>query len=383
MIYLDNAATTFPKPQCVVEEISKCIKKYCGNPGRSSHSLSIKSAEKIYETREILAETFDAESENIVFTYNTTYALNIAIKSLLRYSTHVLISDIEHNSVLRPIAKCAEQKLCCYDVFSTSGSDDEIISNIEILIKKNTSMIICNHVSNIGERCLPIKKIGALCKKHNLTFIVDGAQSAGIQNISVKEMNIDALCIPAHKGLYGPQGVGIIIFGNETIGRSIFEGGTGINSLELKMPDFLPEAYEAGTLSTPSIAGLNESLKWLKSLEINKIRAHEEDLYDILFNILKENQEVIVYKMNSYKGNTLSFNIKNLSSSYVASELDKRDICVRSGFHCSPLAHKLMNTGNSGAVRISIGVFNTKNDIYSVCDAINDITKKNIKKIRQ
>lgn len=375
MIYLDNAATTFPKPQCVVEEINKCLKKYCGNPGRSSHSLSIKSAEKIYETRELLAKMFDADSENVVFTYNTTYALNIAIKSLLKYSTHILISDIEHNSVFRPIYKCAEQKLCTFDIFSSKGNDEQILKSIEGLIKRNTSMLVCTHVSNIGERCLPIEKIGQLCKKYGITFIVDGAQSAGIHNISVKKMNIDALCIPGHKGLYGPQGVGVIIFGNETVGRSIFEGGTGINSLEAEMPDFLPEAYEAGTLSTPAIVGLNAALKWLKELDINKIRAHEEDLYDTLFNILNNNEQVKIYKMNSYLGNTLSFNVNGFSSSYVASELDKREICVRSGFHCSPLAHNLLNTGNSGAVRISISVFNTKNDIYAVCDAINDISK--------
>ena len=381
MIYLDNAATTFPKPQCVIEEMSRCLKKYCGNPGRSSHSLSIKSAEKIYETRELLAEFFDTEAENVVFTYNTTYALNIAIKSLLKYSTHVLISDIEHNSVLRPIHKCSEQKLCSYSIFSTNGTDEQILKSIESNIKHNTSMLVCTHVSNIGERRLPIKKIGQLCKKYNITFIVDGAQSAGVHNISVKKMNIDALCIPGHKGLYGPQGVGVIIFGNDSIGRSIFEGGTGINSLELNMPNFLPEAYEAGTLSTPSIVGLNESLKWLKSLDINKVRAHEEELYDILYNILNENERITIYKMNSYSGNTLSFNINGLSSAYVASELEKRDICVRSGFHCAPLAHKLLNTGDSGAVRVGIGVFNTKSDIYALCDSINDISKN--KKIRQ
>lgn len=381
MIYLDNAATTFPKPQCVIEEMNKCLKKYCGNPGRSSHSLSIKSAEKIYETRELLAELFDANAENVVFTYNTTYALNIAIKSLLKYSTHILISDIEHNSVLRPVVKCAEQKLCSYDIFSSNGDDEQILKEIESKIKHNTSMLVCTHVSNIGERILPIEKIGQICKKHNIIFVVDGAQSAGVHEISVKKMYISALCIPSHKGLYGPQGVGMIIFGENTVGRSIIEGGTGINSLELEMPDFLPEAYEAGTLSTPAIAGLNASLKWLKGLNINKVRAHDEELYDTLYNALKYNSNITVYKMNAYSGTTLSFNINGLSSSYVSSELDKRDICVRSGFHCSPLAHKMLNTGESGAIRVGLSVFNTKNDIYELCNAIDYIYK--LKKIRQ
>ena len=379
MIYLDNAATTFPKPQCVIDEMSKCLKKYCGNPGRSSHTLSVKSAEMIYDTRVLLSELFDSENENVVFTYNTTYALNIAIKSLLKYSTHVLISDIEHNSVLRPISKCAEQKLCSFDIFPSSGTDDEILKGIEERIKPNTSMIVCTHISNIGERKLPIKQIGELCKKRGFTFIVDGAQSAGIHKISVRDMNIDALCLPAHKGLYGPQGVGIIIFGDNIIGRSVFEGGTGINSLDVNMPDFLPEAYEAGTLSTPAISGLNGSLKWLKSRGIDRIRSHEYELYSLLYDFLSKNEKVVIYKMNNYLGNTLSLNIVGLSSSAVAEELNKREICIRSGFHCSPLAHSLMKTGNSGAVRISIGAFNTKNDIYTVCEAIESITNKKIR----
>lgn len=378
MIYLDNTATTFPKPPSMIREMSECIKKYCGNPGRSSHSLSIKSAEKIYETRELLSEMFDAIPENVIFTYNTTYALNIAIKSLLKYSTHILISDIEHNSVLRPVNALAAQKLCTYDIFSTSGSDEEIILNIKEKIKQNTSMLICTHVSNVGERRLPIEKIGKLCKEKCITFIVDGAQSAGVHNISIKNMNIDALCIPGHKSLYGPQGVGAIIFGNDKVGRTIFEGGTGINSLELEMPDFLPEIHEAGTLSTPSIIGLNESLKWLKNAGIDNIRCHEENLYNTLIELMLDNKKIIVYKMNSYRGNTLCFNIKDIPSSVVSEKLNKKGICVRSGFHCSPLGHNVLKSGENGAVRIGIGAFNTKNDIYSTYNVINSISKSYI-----
>lgn len=338
--------------------------------------MSIKSAEKIYETRELLGEIFDADPENVVFTYNTTYALNIAIKSLLKYSTHVLISDIEHNSVLRPIDNLNKQKLCTYDIFKTDGNDENILNNIKSMFKSNTSMIICNHVSNVGERRLPIEKIGKFCKENGVTFIVDGAQSAGIHKISVKTMNIDALCIPGHKGLYGPQGVGAIIFKNNDIGRSVIEGGTGINSLELNMPDFLPEAHESGTLSTPCIVGLNESLKWLKSIGIDKIKEHEEFLYSLLLNLMKTNENIILYKMNDYFGNTLCFNINNLPSSVVGEKLNERGICVRSGFHCSLLGHSVLKTPENGAVRIGIGAFNTKNDIYNAYEAIYDISKK-------
>ena len=376
MIYLDNAATTFPKPQCMVDEISRCIKKYCGNPGRSSHFLSVKSAEKIYECRSLLANMLGAEAENIVFTYNTTYALNIAIKSLLKYSTHVLISDIEHNSVYRPILSCKKQKLCDFDIFSTNGTDEEIIRDIKNKIRFNTSMIICTHQSNVGERVLPIKKIGSLCSKHGLAFIVDGAQSAGIHKINVKEMNISALCLPAHKGLYGPQGLGIIAFNENVLGRSIIEGGTGINSLEPDMPDFLPEAYEAGTMSTPLIAGLSESLKWLNDIGIDNIRVYEEELYKVLVSNLKTIKGISLYKMNSYNGNNIMFNLNNISPITVGSILTQNNICVRSGFHCAPLAHKVLNTGVAGACRISLSVFNTKSEIIKTCEIIDDISKK-------
>lgn len=382
MIYFDNPATTFPKPPCVSDEISKCIKTYCGNPGRSSHYLSIKSAEKIYETRCLIGELFDADSENVVFTYNTTYALNIAIKSNFKPRSHILISDIEHNSVIRPVAQLSREGLCSYSFFNTKGDDDEILQSIKASLTEDTKMLICTHVSNVGSRKLPIKEIGSLCREKEIFFIVDGAQSAGIQDISIRKMNIDALCIPAHKALYGPQGIGMIIFGNCKIGASIIQGGTGTNSLEFNMPDFLPEAFEAGTLSTPLISGLCESLKWIKSVNTNNIRSHEEELYKTARDLLVLNERIKLYEMNSYPGNTLMFNIQGLSSASVASALDKRSICVRSGFHCAPLAHKNLGTGNGGAVRIGFSAFNTKKEIYSFYDALCEIIKENKKPIK-
>lgn len=375
MIYLDNAATTFPKPTSVYEEMCRCIQKYCGNPGRSAHKLSQKSSEKIFECRALLAEMFNAEVENIVFTYNTTYALNIAIKALVKENSHVLISDIEHNSVLRPIHALNESLHCSYSIFSTNGNDEDILSDIFAKIRSNTSLLVCTHKSNIGCRQLPIDKIGKLCRSKGIKFIVDGAQSAGLYKIDVKNMCIDALCIPGHKSLYGPQGVGSVIFGDFESGRTLIEGGTGINSLELEMPDFLPERYEGGTLSTPSIVGLAEGIKWLNKLGIDKVRMHEEGLYSLLKDLLHLNENIKIYEMNPYAGNTLLFNINSLSSAYVASELNKRDIYVRSGFQCSPLAHKILNTGDGGAVRVSFSVFNTQKDVYSLYDALCEIIK--------
>ena len=376
MIYLDNAATTFPKPLAVSDEICKCIKKYCGNPGRSSHIMSIKSAEKIFEARELIGEMFGADAENVVFTYNATYALNIAIKGYIGNNSHILISDIEHNAVLRPVHSMSLHNNCSYDTFSSEGEDGQILESIKSKIKQSTSAIVCTHMSNICSRRLPIKKIGKLCKEYGLTFIVDGSQSAGLYDINVKDMFIDALCIPSHKSLYGPQGLGMIIFGDGRIGKSVIEGGTGINSLELTMPDVLPEAYEAGTPSTPLIAGLSGALKWLKALETERIRAYEEDLYKHILQKFNSNKNIKVYDDKNYFGNTLLFNVDTLSPNAVARELDKRGICVRSGYHCAPLAHKTMGVDFGGGVRLSIGIYNTKAELNTLYDALEEIIKE-------
>lgn len=378
MIYLDNPATTFPKPPSLAEEISRCIKCYCGNPGRSTHFMSMKSAERIFETRSIIADMFSCEPENVIFTYNTTYALNIAIKSSLKPHSHILLSDIEHNAVLRPVSALSRDGLCSYDFFCTDGTNEDILNSIRQKITDDTSMLICSHISNVGERRLPIKEIGELCRERGIFFIVDGAQSAGIHEISTTEMNIDALCFPAHKALYGPQGVGVLILNSEKSRRTIIEGGTGVASLSLEMPDFLPERYEAGTLSTPLIAGFGESLKWLRGYNMNKIREHEEVLYNTALDLLRKNEQITVYKMNEYSGNTLMFNVKGISCAKIGYELNRRDICVRTGFHCAPLAHKKLKTGDFGAVRIGFSLFNTQKEVYSFYDALIDILKKQI-----
>lgn len=381
MIYLDNAATTYPKPQIVIEEMSKCLKSYCANAGRSAHSLALKTAEKIYEARNIISDFFGADEENIVFTYNATYALNIAIKSLVKDESHILISNIEHNAVLRPIHSICNQTNSTYDIFDTDGTDGEILNNIRSKIKNNTSMLVCNFVSNICSRRLPIKEIGELCKANNIIFIVDGSQGAGHYEINVKQSNINALCLPSHKGLYGPQGTGIIIF-NKVSPKQYIEGGTGINSTELEMPEFLPEKLEAGTISAPSIIGLLEGVKWLKTLNIDRIRSHEEDLYMYFQKLISDNDNYIVYESNDYPGNTICFNSKAITSNFLAKELNERGICVRSGLHCSPLAHKTIGTRVDGAVRISFSVFNTRNDINELIDALDDISSKFKKKNR-
>lgn len=365
MIYFDNAATTFPKPAGVVREMKRCMDRYCGNPGRSSHKLSVASAAKIYECRVAIAELFGTDqSENVVFTYNTTYALNMAIKSVVKKNDHVLISDLEHNSVLRPVTALHAMGLIDYDIFSAAErSTPEILSALNKLIQPTTRAIICTHVSNVCGITLPIEDIGRLCKEKNITFIVDAAQSAGIQPIDVKKANIGILCAPGHKALYGPQGTGFAIFsdGFESA-RTLIEGGNGVNSIEEAMPDFLPERFEAGTLATPAIAGLLEGVKFVRAIGFEEIQEKEQALALRLADILKSTRGVTLYAPD-HIGSTLLFNIDGIPPNKAAALFDDFDICLRGGLHCSPLAHAALGTGDDGALRASLGFFNNPEEI--------------------
>ena len=365
MIYFDNAATTFPKPAGVTREIKRCMTHYCGNPGRSSHKLSLAAAEKIYECRVALAKLFGAENpENVVFTYNTTYALNMAIKSVVKKGDHILLSDLEHNSVLRPAAKLHDAGIADYDIFRAAfKTDGEILRSIRSQIRPNTRALVCTHASNVCAIKLPIEKIGKLCHENGIIFIVDAAQSAGIYGIDMRSSNIDILCAPGHKALFGPQGVGFAVFsdGAERF-NTVVEGGNGVNSLEKEMPDFLPERFEAGTLATPAIAGLLAGLKFIDLVGLEEIRDSEERLARRLADILANTKGVTLYAPE-YAGNPLLFNLDRLSPARAAAAFDSYDICTRSGFHCSPLAHTAIGTGENGALRASLGYFNTNEEI--------------------
>lgn len=374
MIYLDNAATTFPKPACMIKELNKCIEKYCGNPGRSGHIISIKAAEKIYECREALAAFFGtSHPENIVFTLNTTYALNLAIKSLYQENSHVLISNMEHNSVLRPVHLLKETGKIDYNVFNVMQSTENIIAELNRKRRPDTTMLVMTHASNICGAVFPIKEIGSFCKKYNITFIVDAAQSAGVEQIEFEKWNIDALCAPAHKGLFGPQGLGFVIFGKKPILRTVIEGGNGTNSLSLEMGQTLPESLEGGTMATPLIAALCESLKWLQEIGIDNIRNYELSLASMLRDRLKTVSGSRFYGEKSLKNGILLYSNSNIELDTLAKQLNKNNICTRSGFHCAPLAHKTLSTTENGALRFSFSPFNTKKEIDETYKVIKSI----------
>lgn len=377
MIYFDNAATTYPKPEAVLSEIIHVMKHSGGNPGRGSHRLSLAAANKVYECRAAVAAHFSGSPENVVFTYNTTYALNIAIKAFARRGSHVLISDIEHNSVYRPLCALSRRGVS-FDIFNASCDGDAVIESIRSKIQPNTQLLCASLASNVCGIRLPVEKIGALCRSRGIIFVADAAQCAGNCRIDIEAAGIDALCAPAHKGLYGPQGCGFIIFSarqNSEVAKleTFAEGGSGLNSLDRFMPSVLPERFEAGTLGTPAIAGLRAGIGFVESIGTEKIYEHENMLYRRAREMLGSLSNVTIYAPEADSGGILLFNIAGKPSTEIAEALDKSGICVRAGFHCSPLAHAKLKTGENGAVRLSFGVYNRLQELETFYRRVNEL----------
>ena len=379
MIYLDHAATSFPKPYAVTREILTCMTQYGGNPGRSGHALSLAASKKIFECRMLAADCFGVDDPaRVFFTMNTTQGLNTVIKGTLRQGDHVLISDLEHNAVYRPIVKLAEEGRITYDIFSTMignvhRSASDICAGIARLCRPETRMVIATCASNICSATLPIAEIGSFCHGRGILFVADGAQAAGHIPLAVDSLALDALCLPGHKGLYGPQGSGLVILGKDFLPEPLCEGGNGVDSLSGFMPLESPECYEAGTMPTPAIAGLGEGLKWVMARGVESIHAHEIALYHRLRESLGNLSGVTMYAP-MYEGAVLSFNVEGMPSERVAGMLNERGICVRGGYHCTALGHKTLGTPDGGAVRVSFGANNTPHEVDALVDAVAKIT---------
>lgn len=379
MIYLDNAATSFPKPERSIQEVMQCLRRYCGNPGRSSHRMSMEAARKIYECRTVIAQLFGCDDpESIVFTYNATYALNIAIKTFAVPGTHIVISNFEHNAVLRPVAALRKRQ-CDYSVFDARGTKEQVLHSFCNAIRPSTRLAVITHASNICGQRLPIAAIGRYCSAHGILLIVDASQSAGSVSLDMERDHIDVLCAPGHKGLYGPQGTGFFIMGKAVRayaekGDTLIEGGSGFQSEDLTMPNALPERFEAGTLATPALAGLCESIKWVQQIGVEAIGAQEREIGKRLCEMLRSLRGVTLYgctpETDAFGTSVLLFNMKNFSPAEIGEELDHAGICVRSGLHCAPLAHHTLGTGEDGAVRVSIGYYNRTADAEALWHAL-------------
>ncbi len=378
MIYFDNGATTYPKPEIVFRQTVNGFKNYSFNSGRGGYSASISASERIYNVREKIGLMFGAEPQNIVFTKNCTEALNIAIKGLVKKGDHIIISSLEHNAVFRPVYALHSAGYIDFDIADFSFDEDETVANFERLIRRNTSLIVCMHSSNVFGVVFPIKKIGEMAKRHNVRFVVDCAQSAGILPVNMKEFNIDAICAPGHKSLYGAMGTGFAAFADNMDISTIIEGGTGSESLNPKQPLSLPDRLESGTLNNAGIISLGAGIDFINRRGMDNIYNHELLLIDYIYHGLEKIPNVKLYCPKPEKNKStplLSFNFKDYSSEKAAAYLARNNIAVRAGLHCAPLAHKHFGTVETGTVRICPSVFTTKKDCEILINTIKKLNK--------
>lgn len=376
MIYFDNAATSWPKPPCVAEAMTRFLADIGASPGRGGHRLSVEAGRLVYETREAIAELFHAPDPlRVVFAQNVTESLNLALCGLLRPGQHVIASSMEHNSMMRPLRALEEEGV---DISVIPCSLEGLLNaeDVRAAIRPNTVMIALNHASNVVGTIQPIREIGAIAREHNLLFLLDTAQSAGVCPIDMAADQIDLLAFTGHKALLGPTGTGGLIIG-ERVKLSEFvplkRGGTGSASeLEIQ-PDFLPDRFESGTMNAVGLAGLSAALRWIKERGLEQIRADEIALTRLLLNGLRDIPGVTVYGTGdaAKQTATVSFNIEQIEPSSAAFWLDEEfGICCRVGLHCSPTTHKTIGTFPRGTVRFGLGVFNTPDEINAALAAV-------------
>lgn len=374
MIYLDNAATTMKKPQCVIDAVVAAM-SHMGNAGRGATSAALDASRVIYDTREKLSDLFNLQNPSrVAFTCNSTESLNTAIKGILSSGDHAITTALEHNSVLRPLydlqAKGMELSIVDCD---ENGNID--YNDFEKLIKENTKAIVCTHASNLVGNVLDLKKIGSIAKKHNLIFIVDASQSAGVFPIDMQDMNIDILCFTGHKGLLGPQGTGGICVREGIDVRPLKVGGSGVNTFSKEQPVEMPTHLEAGTLNGHAIAGLNAALDYLKEEGIDNIQKREEELMFRFYNGIKDIKDIKIFgNFENKRAAIVTFNVGDIDSAAFSDELSfAYDISTRAGAHCAPLMHKAMNTVEQGAVRFSFSHYNTEEEIDTAIKAVKEI----------
>lgn len=379
-IYLDNASTTFPKAPNVASAMADYITN-CGiNINRGSYSLAYDVEDIIYTTRQRLHTLFNGhDPSHVIFTQNVTMSLNMVIKGLLKAGDHVLVSSMEHNAVMRPLTQLLDEGIT-FDTIPCDSTGSIQMDSIEPLIRPNTVALIINHASNVCGTIQPLKSIGPICKAHNLQFIVDAAQTAGVIPIDVKACHIDALCFTGHKGLLGPQGIGGIILTKEMAQTltPLIAGGTGSFSHLETMPTHMPDAFEAGTLNLPGIIGLNEGLDYIESQGMENIHNHELVLTQAFLEGLQSIDGINIVGKQNIQDRTavVSITIDGMDPANIAYELESTyHIMTRVGLHCAPRAHQTLGTYPEGTVRFSFGYANTHKDVESALSALNTIVK--------
>lgn len=372
MIYFDNAATTLMKPDTVAKTVYDAILTM-GNAARGAHEASLSSMRILYDTREMLCELFHGEMpEQVAFTANSTEALNFAIQGLLQPGDHVITTVLEHNSVLRPLY-LKEQEGVSLTILPADEKGNVSPEAFEEAIRPDTEAIVCTHASNLTGNVLDLHEIGEICKRHDLLFIVDASQTAGLLPIDMQEMNISVLCFTGHKGLMGPQGTGGLVVKKGVDIRPILVGGSGIHSYSKTHPSTMPTALEAGTLNCHGIAGLHAALEYLKEKGAHNLYEKEYLLMQTFYEGVVKIPGVKVYGDFEQKERApiVTLNIEDYDSGQVSDELLTRfQIATRAGAHCAPLMHESLGTREQGAVRFSFSHFNTMEEIQKGIEAV-------------
>ena len=374
-IYLDNGATSFPKPKCVGEAILNYIDNLGTSVNRGAYETAYSVANTVFETRELICDLFNFDQpENVIFTKNITESLNILIKGLLKNGDHVVVSSMEHNAVMRPLnslniniskAKC-------------NKFGDLEIEDFKLQLKENTRAVIMTHASNVCGTILNLEEVGKICQEKNIIFIIDTAQTAGFLDIDYKKLKADAIAFTGHKSLLGPQGIGGFIINDRLVKiiPSLIDGGTGSLSEEESQPTYMPDKYEAGTPNIPGIFGLNASIKYLKNIELKNIRQKEYELLKIFLDEIKQINGIAIIGRKTLEGRSgvVSLDFYDNDNGEIAYKLgNDYGIMIRSGMHCSPSAHKTLGTFPRGTVRFSFSHFNTKEEVYYTMDSIKKI----------
>ncbi len=377
MIYLDNASTAMQRPIYVKQNMIKALEEF-SNPNRGFYKSSYECGLAIFETRNTIAKFFNCKPNNIIFTRNATASLNYAIYNVCTKDSHIITTNIEHNSVLRPL----QQRKCNISYLDVFCNEDEILNRLQESITPKTKALVCNHASNVLGKPLPIKKMSKICKKHNITIILDVAQSAGILNCDMEELGVDILCFTGHKSLFGPTGIGGLILSEEYIQNNDFKclifGGNGIDTFNQSDEYIFPDSFDAGTPNVVGIYGLQGGIKYINEQGLENLYNKSYKLAKRFYDEVSEIPFVKIYeKFEKGYTPTIALNIGDISSVDVADMLyNKYKIATRHGFHCAPLVHEHFNTKGQGMVRFSFSSFNTENDVDVAIQGINYISSR-------
>ncbi len=376
MIYFDNAATSYPKPPQVVRAQQTALTKLGGNPGRGGHTMAAAAAGEIFRVRAQAAKLFGlSKPENVIFTANCTGALNLLTFGLLRAGDHVVTSDLEHNSVLRPLHELQERGIITFSIAETSLHDPaQTVRAFERCMKSNTRLILCTHASNVTGTVLPIEELAGLAHSRGALIGIDAAQSSGVLDIHMDNMELDFVCVPGHKGLYGPTGTGMLLirWDGEQL-KPFMYGGTGSLSAAPYQPDFYPDRLECGTLNVVGICGLGAGIDFVLQKTAKRIYAHELALIEMADRLLRGCTGVEIYTPRPQYNRTagvLSFNVRGKTGEETTSYLSDRGFALRGGLHCSGLAHKKLGTLEIGTARIGVGYNNNPAQVIALVGAI-------------